>query len=598
LRSFALHTLQTILSRQARNGQSPIIGERRDQGKRREINRPPYLAGEIGDAEINFWDSTGQAAFPHAITEEGQNQTLKNASPHKPHWQEWLPDSGETGLSLEQHMLLAISLMLVRTPTIVRSATFAQSVHQWLQEISQEQTPISSRESLSTHPISGNDTSILKPHITFQSRDDKTARLPIDNSTIGSLGIQEHKNIQGASLTFVEDTYDKENIEIPNQDITDLIRFIYRVAKHGKRMGGRQADQPVASSEADKSGLLQGSSMEAFCSASGVTGETAAGDQPPALPRREHLAGLGNLAWQSSTQHNLSQTQPIPTLSQATFQTPSQNSSTTPIPFSTTTFQCLPEKGLETAFGGLFYLINIGIYLELYADFTTPAQPGLPLTIWDFLALLGFRLLGATIQDDPIWPLLSLLAGRTEQEPPGTYFEPLADWRLPALWLNPFPHENSWQWAEAQGRLYVYHPAGFLILDIPIMDNREEQLKLEMQAYDKYGKVTLTAREGHLSPSIITSDKTSNPPGTSSQVVRWLDWLAPYLYARLQRALGTNDDPIPTMCMHNAHIAISTTHLDVYLSLATLPIEVRIAGLDRNPGWVPAAGRYVTFYFD
>ena len=36
---------------------------------------------------------------------------------------------------------------------------------------------------------------------------------------------------------------------------------------------------------------------------------------------------------------------------------------------------------------------------------------------------------------------------------------------------------------------------------------------------------------------------------------------------------------------------------DLTLSLADLPIELRLAGLDRDPGWVPAAGRYIAFHF-
>ena len=39
-------------------------------------------------------------------------------------------------------------------------------------------------------------------------------------------------------------------------------------------------------------------------------------------------------------------------------------------------------------------------------------------------------------------------------------------------------------------------------------------------------------------------------------------------------------------------------HVDVYYSLQTYPTEIRLAGLDRDPGWIPAAGRYVAYHFD
>ena len=47
-----------------------------------------------------------------------------------------------------------------------------------------------------------------------------------------------------------------------------------------------------------------------------------------------------------------------------------------------------------------------------------------------------------------------------------------------------------------------------------------------------------------------------------------------------------------------ARITTSPAHLDVHFSLAAHPIEIRMASLDRDPGWVPAAARHVAFHFD
>lgn len=73
----------------------------------------------------------------------------------------------------------------------------------------------------------------------------------------------------------------------------------------------------------------------------------------------------------------------------------------------------------------------------------------------------------------------------------------------------------------------------------------------------------------------------------------------PYVYARLQRALNldSKEQIAPMLCVHAAHVSVTATHLDIFLSLDTLPIEIRLAGLDHNPGWVPAAGRFITFHF-
>ena len=68
--------------------------------------------------------------------------------------------------------------------------------------------------------------------------------------------------------------------------------------------------------------------------------------------------------------------------------------------------------------------------------------------------------------------------------------------------------------------------------------------------------------------------------------------------ARLNLALGINDDLAEVLLHHYAKITITPTHLDVFFSLAAHPIEIRLSGLDRNPGWVPAAGRFIAFHYD
>jgi hypothetical protein len=188
-----------------------------------------------------------------------------------------------------------------------------------------------------------------------------------------------------------------------------------------------------------------------------------------------------------------------------------------------------PETHIDTAFGGLFYLINLALFLDLYGDFTSPMHKGIELPIWDFIALLGQRLLGEDIKQDPIWSLLAQLAERDVQDAPGKDFTPPAEWHIPVDWL-----------------------------------------------------------EAELEQSGIRED-----------LYQWLNWLMPHIYARLQRALNldSKEQIAPMLCVHAAHVSVTATHLDIFLSLDTLPIEIRLAGLDRNPGWVPAAGRFITFHF-
>jgi hypothetical protein len=72
----------------------------------------------------------------------------------------------------------------------------------------------------------------------------------------------------------------------------------------------------------------------------------------------------------------------------------------------------------------------------------------------------------------------------------------------------------------------------------------------------------------------------------------------PYLRARLRRALGCDARQLRALLLrHRARIVLMPTELEVVLSLGNLPIDVRLAGLDRDPGWVPSAGRFISFRF-
>jgi len=156
---------------------------------------------------------------------------------------------------------------------------------------------------------------------------------------------------------------------------------------------------------------------------------------------------------------------------------------------------------IETQVGGIFFLINLALALDLYADFTRPATPGLPLAIWDFLAIFGRRLVGRRTPEDPIWATLAGLSGGPLQ--------------LRAPWA------------------------------------------------------------------------------------RWVARRMSFLRTELRRGLQLPEhaDLGAIVCLHAAHLAIGPSHLTVHMSLVDHPIAIRLAGLDRDPGWVPAAGRFIAFDF-
>jgi len=88
-------------------------------------------------------------------------------------------------------------------------------------------------------------------------------------------------------------------------------------------------------------------------------------------------------------------------------------------------------------------------------------------------------------------------------------------------------------------------------------------------------------------------------PGRDADVPdAWLDRHLDTLTARLQSALGCDEPNVPVIvCGHHALIDVTAASVQVFLRLSELPLNVRIAGLDRDPGWIPAAGRSVSFHF-
>ena len=239
---------------------------------------------------------------------------------------------------------------------------------------------------------------------------------------------------------------------------------------------------------------------------------------------------------------------------------------------------------VQTDLGGLFYLLNLALALELYGDFTAPLEPGIRLNPWELVDLLGAWLLGRR-PDDPIWALLASLAGRDPGQPYGRGFRPSRAWRVPLEWLEPFEHGGTWRWSAAAGVLRIVHPAGFAVTAVPRTTAAPEaQLRRELR---------------RLRPLMSVAVRTSLRREPSRPLARWIARLGAYADARLRVALALAADTRvgPVLLEHRARVLVSPSHVDVVLKLPELPLEVRIAGLDRNPGWIPAAGRHVALHF-
>jgi hypothetical protein len=254
----------------------------------------------------------------------------------------------------------------------------------------------------------------------------------------------------------------------------------------------------------------------------------------------------------------------------------------------------MTETSVDTAFGGLFFLLNMGISLGLYGDFTMPATPGIALSPWDFLALIGKRLAGSDVEADPVWPLLASLAARPGDQEPGADYVPPEDWRLPPAWLAPFETKTAGDWSATEERLVVEHPAGFRVVDVRLQPGRAASRS--RRALRRLLKREMAVYTGAFEPGRNVDPTLANNDGP---LARWLDWLVPYLEVRLAETLGIERNGVTDLVLrYRARVFVSSVDVDVVFSLNDLPIAIRLCGLDRDPGWLPAANRVITFHFE
>ncbi|HQU81630.1 MAG TPA: hypothetical protein PKY59_00800 [Pyrinomonadaceae bacterium] len=241
------------------------------------------------------------------------------------------------------------------------------------------------------------------------------------------------------------------------------------------------------------------------------------------------------------------------------------------------------EFTFYTQFGGIFYLLNLGLFLDLYRDFTESAADEIDLNIWDFVALLAFDFLGNEFEKDKVWEFLNDLKGNDEAVE--NEFYPEKDWRISTDWLQTFQNQRRWFWCKNSNRLIVRHPSNFNVIDVEIDRKIENQFEKELENYRQFFD------------EIEKIEVFEYPKSTVFE--RWLKNLTDYIKARLLQVLNLKivAEINEVLFRKNARVNVSATHLEIYFNLADLPLSVRFSGLDRDPGWIPAVGKFVKFHF-
>ena len=212
--------------------------------------------------------------------------------------------------------------------------------------------------------------------------------------------------------------------------------------------------------------------------------------------------------------------------------------------------------GVPTQLGGVLYLINLMVALDLPDCFEAGWRLATGVGPWGLLHALGWELAmqdGAAPGADMLWPALAHLDGRAPDQAAGIRLPRRRPRRwpsfdLPPAWLDGLPDAAAQPLAIARAR------------------RRQE----------------------------IAALRCRYPP----LLARWLALALPFVALRLRLALGlpAEASPAPLLWLPG-QLYVTRTHVDLVASLEHISLPVRLAGLDRNPGWLPDFARVVTFHF-
>ena len=235
------------------------------------------------------------------------------------------------------------------------------------------------------------------------------------------------------------------------------------------------------------------------------------------------------------------------------------------------------DDGIATGLASLLFLVNFAVWLDDTDDAVGPAG-------WALVELLGRHLLGAQLSDyadDPLWDVLAELDGRRPGTPPAVELGSEDPLRLPQAWLRRWPPPHPTYVARQSGeQLVIRHPeAGFVAADVRCPPSRLDEVCAAEAALLGGAEIIMAAQGPAAGAAPPPEQRFGDAVGA------FVSWLL------RSRAIGVSSLAAP------GRVLVTATHVDVVLSLQHVDLAARVAGLDRDPGWVPALGRIVLFHF-
>jgi hypothetical protein len=274
------------------------------------------------------------------------------------------------------------------------------------------------------------------------------------------------------------------------------------------------------------------------------------------------------------------------------------------------------DDAVRTRAGGVLFLIHA------LRDLGLPGAPAAGWEVvedggpWAVLDLVARALLGrrfGPLAADPVWNVLARLAGRDSGAPerrravtptaPGRVSDP--SYRAPPEWMGRLADPgDDFAWTPCAGRLWLWSRRGYVVAH---RRHRGERRRAALREVDRFLSGEHGPRRLSAAPpsAIPWRPPPALPTGCPPRLARWAAVVAPAVLRRV--ALGLGVDGAARSYARTARMAdvvavpgtlhVTASHVDLVMRLEDARLAVRRAGLDCDPGWLPAYGRVVAFHY-
>lgn len=515
-----------------------------------------YDAGPLPLQVEQNHQSASQPATPNATA----------TPPASPPW-----PSQPSSLTREQHLLLGLALTISARPTAPRSPTFRRALAQWWHAT--QSAPLVIPPSIASH-------------IPTRSAEPPTAEQPPQTAPTSPTHVPQTSAASPTTSRSIAGAPKPEQIATPNS-----------APPAETTLSGtpqQAAQQPPITTQPSH----MPAPPEEHTTQSSVNEATATSPQP--MPQRitdANATPYSAANASTSTPHIADNTPPT-----------DAHEALNAAPWLSAT------GAHSTELGGVLFLINLLAYLKLPELFAPVWPLERTLSAWKLLELVARGLLtdAATYTNDPLWHVLAALDGRAadaafaQTHGPRIHrtragrrrlqrIRPSRTYRIPSAWLQALPADPNERlyWTASHRHLRIWSSRGFVLFDgaVPRLNAKSVHTIL--------AQLSVAVHQVEEASAHPPSLRIPKPTETPAWIQRWLTLSLPYIRLRLALALGLrpHDDLDTPLLARRGTLIVSATHIDLVLSLESTSIEVRLAGLDRNPGWLTEYGRVILFYF-